>query len=180
MWYPSTVSVAPTVEPVALADAQDQCNAPEADFKGTLERLIKSARSHAEEYCNVRWAEQTIVSECDSFADFTRLPEGPLKSVTSISYVDPTGATWTLEPSVYDLRKTGLEPSIGLKPGQSWPRILFGSRIALTAVYGGSVPETVRHAMLLFIADAFHGRENAKQEDWTVLDMLLCNHRRAV
>ena len=50
----------------------------------------------------------------------------------------------------------------------------------LTAVYGGSVPEDVQHAMLVFVADSFLGRENAKREDWTVLDVLLCNHRRGV
>lgn len=180
MWYPSTVTEAPPVEPVTLVQAKDQCGILSAEtyFDAKINFLIKAARSHAEEYCNARWAEQTIVSECDSFADFERLSEGPLKSVTSISYVDPAGETQTVDAAGYEAHKDGLEPSIGLKSGQVWPHILFGSRITLTAVYGGSVPESVAHAMLLFIADAFHRRENSRQEDWTVLDALLCNHRR--
>lgn len=178
MWYPSTITVAPTAEPVTLADAQAQCFAPEDEFKATLERLIRSARAHAEVYCNARFAEQTIASECDGFVDFVRLPEAPLKSVTSISYVDAAGDAQTVDGAVFEPHKDGLEPSIGLKPGQAWPRIRVGSRITLTAVYGGSVPDDVKHAMLLFIDDAFNNRANAERDDWTALDALLCNHRR--
>jgi len=178
MWYPSTVTVAPTTEPVALDQAKQQCIVDTTDDDTLLGRLIKAARAHVEEYCNARWAEQTIVSKCDSFADFARLSEGPLNSVTSISYVDPAGETQTLDAAVYEARKDGLEPSVGLKSGQTWPRILFGSRITLTAVYGGSVPESVQHAMLIWIEDAYLNRENAERLALTVFDSLLCNHRR--
>ena len=180
MWYPSAFPAPPTVEPVSLENAQDHCNAPESDFEDALQRLIRAARAHAEEYCNTRFAERPIVAQCDSFSDLSRLSEGPLKSVTSIEYVDPDGTAHTLEETVYEPHKDGLEPSIGLKPDQVWPRIKPGSRITVTAVYGGSVPESVQHAMLLFIGDAFLNRENAKREDWTAFDALLCNHRRGV
>lgn len=180
MWYPSTITVAPSTEPVTLVQAQDQCNilATETDFTPALTRLIKAARAHVEEYCNARFAEQTIASECDSFSDFARLPEGPLKSVASISYVDAAGETQTVDEAVYEAHKTGLEPSIALKPDQTWPQIKPGSRITLTAIYGGSTPDSVQHAMLLFIDDAFNKRANAQRDDWTALDVLLCNHRR--
>lgn len=178
MWYPSTVTVAPTVEPVSLAEAQEQCGAPENDFTPTLTRLIKAARAHVEEYCNAVWAEQTIASRCDSFSDFARLPHGPLKAVQTIEYVDTDGDAQVVSEAAYEARKDGLEPSIALKHGQSWPSIRPGSRITVTAVYGGAVPESVKHAMLLFIDDAFNRRANAEREDWTALDALLCNHRR--
>ncbi|AWC25458.1 Phage gp6-like head-tail connector protein [Aminobacter sp. MSH1] len=178
MWYPSTTTVPPSVEPVTIEQAKQQCRVDTNDDDALLTRLIKAARAHAEEYCNARWAEQTVVSECDSFSDFARLSEGPLKSVGSVSYVDPAGAAETVEDTVYEPRKDGLEPSIGLKPGQAWPRIRPGSRIALTAVYGGGVPESVQHAMLVWIEDAYLNRENAQRLEWTVFDALLCNHRR--
>ncbi|MHA6641344.1 head-tail connector protein [Mesorhizobium sp. A623] len=168
----------PAVEPVTLDHVKQQCRIDATDDDALLGRLMKTARAHVEEYCNCRFAEQTIASECDSFADFARLSEGPLKSVTSISYVDPAGVEQTLDTAVYEEHKTGLEPSIGLKPDQAWPRIKPGSRITLTAIYGGSMPDSVQHAMLTFIDDAYHHRENAKREDWTATDVLLCNHRR--
>ncbi|RUM95419.1 hypothetical protein EET67_23330 [Pseudaminobacter arsenicus] len=103
---------------------------------------------------------------------------GPLESVTSIGYVDAAGEAQTLAATVYEEHKDGLEPSIALKPGQSWPGILPGSRITVTAVFGGAVPEEVSHAMLVFVDSAYHVRDNAPRENWTVLDVLLCNHRR--
>lgn len=178
MWYPSTVTTAPTTEPVTLDEVKKQCLVDSTDDDALLTRLIKAARSHVEKYCNAMWAEQTIMCQCDSFADFARFPAGPLKSVTSIGYVDAAGEAQTLAATVYEERKDGLEPSIGLKPGQSWPNIQPGSRITVTAVFGGAVPEEVRHAMLVFVDSAYHARENAPRENWTVLDVLLCNHRR--
>jgi uncharacterized phiE125 gp8 family phage protein len=180
MWYPSTVTVAPTTEPVSLDEAKKQCLVDSTDDDALLTRLIKAARSHVEKYCNARWAEQTLACQCDSFADFCRLPEGPLKSVTSIGYIDATGQTQTLDAVVYEAREDDLEPSIALKPGQSWPAIRPGTRITLTAIFGGDVPDAVHHAMLVFIDAAYHARENPERPGWTVMDVLLCNHRRGV
>lgn len=183
MWYPSTVTVAPLVEPVTLAEAQAQCYAAHADFTPTLLRLIKAARSEAERYCNAVWAEQTIASPCDDFCDLARLPHGPLKSVTSITYTDPAGDPQTVAAASLDVRKDGLEPSIVAAHGHVWPRIMFGSRITLTAVYGGEVPETVQHAMLMMIAHWFSNREAVVTGTIATtiplgVDTLLCNDRR--
>ncbi len=178
MWYPSTVTVAPAAEPVTLQEAKQQCLVDSTDDDALLTRLIKAARSHVERYCNARWAEQTIVCECTGFADFVRLSEGPLKSVTSIEYVDGAGATQTIDEAVYEVRKDGLEPSIELKSDQSWPNIRPGSRITLTAVFGGDVPAEVHHAILVFVDAAYHSRENPERLGWTIMDVLLCNHRR--
>lgn len=180
MWYPSTVTVAPTVEPVTLDEVKAQCRVDASDENALLTRLIKAARSHVEKYCNAQWAEQTLACQCDSFADFARLPDGPLKSVQTIEYVDPAGDAQVVDGAVYEARKDGLEPSIALKPGQSWPTIRSGSRVTLTAVFGGDVPDAVKHAILVFIDAAYHARENPARENWTVMDVLLCNHRRGV
>ncbi|MEY9198680.1 putative phiE125 gp8 family phage protein [Sinorhizobium fredii] len=117
--------------------------------------------------------------KCDGFCDLERLPEAPVTSVSSIAYVDTDGAAQTLATSVYELRADDLEAAIVTKYGQQWPAIQIGSRITVTAVVGYSAaPAAVKHAMLLWIADAYENRENAKIEDWTALDALLCNFRR--
>lgn len=185
MWYPSTVTVAPTVEPVTLEQAKEQCGVlpAETHFNALLGRLTKAARAHCEEYCNARWAVQTFAMQCDSFADFARLPTGPLSSIASITYVDTDGEEQALDEAVYEERKDGLEPSIGLKHGRSWPRIRHGSRITLAAVYGGSVPDDVQHAMLMLIGHWFVNREAVVTGTIATaipmsVDALLCNHRR--
>lgn len=179
MWYPATVA-APGTEPVTSAQAKAQCRIVSSDttFDTEITRIITAARSYAEAYCGVRFAQRTgIALKCDSFADFARLPEAPVSAVV-VSYVDADGATQTLSTDVYELRADPFESAIVLKYGQVWPAIQYGSRIAVTATIGATPPEAVVQAMLLFIADSFHQRENAKVEDWTAVDLLLFNSRR--
>lgn len=179
MWYPSSVTVAPT-EPVTIDQARQQVRGEPGDgYDADLTRLITVARSHAERYCGVRLGTQTIVAKCDGFEDMARLPEAPVQSVTSITYLDTDGATQTLATSVYELRADELETAIVLKYGQSWPPIQPGSRITLTAVVGFATPDPAHiHAMLLHIADAFERREPVEIGGMTTFDALLINHRR--
>lgn len=178
MWYPATVTVAATAEPVTLVEAKRQCRVDHDDDNTQIEFLIESARAHAEKYTNTRLATQTVTVKCDSFCDMARLPLAPVQSVSSVTYVDVDGVTQTLSTDVYETRTDGLESSITLKYGQSWPAIRNKSRITVTAVVGYETPPPdVRHAMLLFISETFNQRANAKVEDWTALDALLSNHR---
>ncbi len=111
-----------------------------------------AARSHVEAYCGTRLASQTVSIKCDGFSDFVRLSESPVQSVSSVSYVDASGATQTLSADVYELRSDGLEAAIVLKYGQAWPSIRQGSRITVTVVVGyAAVPPAIVHAMLLRI-----------------------------
>ena len=181
MWHAAKVLSGPSPEPVTLAMARTQCrvDATDTTYDSDLNRMIAAARAHVEVYCSIRLGAQTIEVECDSFADMARLSEAPVASVTSIAYTDLAGETQTLSTDVYERRSSGYEASVILKDGQSWPAIKRGSRIKMTAVVGvDPVPADIVEAMLLKIAERFFGREDGKQEDWTALDALLCNHRR--
>lgn len=181
MWYPATIG-APATEPVTATQAYEQCRietSEQASFSTQIARLITVARAHAENYCNVRFGTRSAVVNCNSWTDLARLPDAPVNSITSITYVDADGATQTLATSVYELRSEGLEAAVVLKYAQAWPSIRPGSRITVTASVGYSTtPEDVVHAMLLGISDMFHGRESEARGDFTTLDALLCNHRR--
>lgn len=181
MWHPVKVVAPPMMEPVSVDDAKRQCRilVDDAEFDAELNRICKAARDHVEAYCGIRFAEWSVVMECNSFADFSELPEAPLKSIASIAYVDATGNDQILDEAIYEVGGTRFAPSIVLKGGQVWPEVEWGARIVVTATVGGEVPESVAHAMLIFVADSFNQRENAKAENWTVLDILLCNQRRS-
>lgn len=182
MWYPAAITVAASAEPVSLAQAREQCGvqADETYHDAKLTRLIAVARAYAENHCSVRFASQTVVLKCEAFTDMARLPEAPVTSVTSISYVDPEGDTQTLSTDVYELRNDGLETSIILKLNQTWPAIQSKSRITLTAVVGyATVPPDAQHAMLLHIADGFHEREPKMIGSMTTVEGLLSNYRRS-
>jgi len=179
MWYPSAVTVA-AAELVTIAEARQQARSDtDTDLDAELTRLITVARNHVEKYCGIRIGSQTIVAKCDSFDDMARLPDAPVTSITSITYVDTDGATQTLATSVYELRADGLEAAVVLKFNQSWPAIQPGSRIIVTAVVGyTTAPPAVHHAMLVRIADHFTDHETVASGDFSTFDALLVNHRR--
>jgi uncharacterized phiE125 gp8 family phage protein len=179
MWYPAKVTTEATAEPVTLDEVKRRLRVGFTDEDTDIGLMISSARDHAEKYCNVLFAEQTVEIKCDCWVDLARLPVAPVSSVTSIAYVDTDGVGQTVDAAVYETRLDGLEPAIVLAYGKQWPSTQLGSRITVTAVAGyDEAPPAVKHAILLYIADAYEVRENAKIENWTALDALLCNHRR--
>ncbi|SKA31035.1 head-tail connector protein [Consotaella salsifontis] len=179
MWYPATVTTPPATEPVTLDDVKRQVYVDHDDDNDLIERLIAAARDHVERYCGAMFASQTVTIKCDEFGDFSYLPVAPVSSISSIEYDAIGGTAVTLPTSVYELRSDGIESRIVLKYGQQWPPIQPGSRITVTAVVGhDDVPPAVKHAMLLYIANAFENRENAADGGWTTMDSLLCNFRR--
>jgi uncharacterized phiE125 gp8 family phage protein len=179
MWYPAKITVAATDEPVSVDEVKRRLRVDFGDDDEDLGLMIAAARDHAEKYCNTRLATQTVEVKCDAFRDFEWLPEGPVQSIASISYVGTDGANATVDADIYELRADGLDTSIVRAYGKQWPVAQHNSRITVTAVVGYDVaPAAIKHAILLFIADAYEVRENAAIDDWTALDALLCNHRR--
>ena len=176
MWYPATVTVAPAAEPVTLTEAKAHCAIEDTSRDTELAIYIAAARSYVESYCGIQLSSRTVAVMCDGFADFDNFPIVPLSSVSGITYVDSNGSTQTLSTSVYEVRSDGLTVSITLKYNQVWPAIQDGSRITVTAVTGGNVPEAVKHALLLLIAQSVDNIEPVKAGE-TNVDWLLCNHR---
>lgn len=179
MWYPATITVAAAAEPVTSTEVKAWTEIDFTDDDTIITLLIAGARAFVEKYCGVRMASQTVSVKCDSFDDMARFPEGPVTSITSITYVDAAGASQTLSTDIYELRADGIEAAIVLKYGQVWPAIQVGSRITVVAVVGhATVPANVKLAILLYIAGGYADREPEKSDEWTDFDSLLCNDRR--
>lgn len=178
MWYPPKVTT-PATEPVSVAEAKRQCNVLHDDDDALFAALIAAARDHVERYCGTPLATQTVEVKCDAFCDLRRLSQAPAQSVTTIIYIDTSGDEQTLPASVYEERFDGLDAAVVPAYGQGWPVKQTGSRITLTAVVGyETTPPAVKHAMLLWIAEAYLNRENAETPEWTAFDVLLTNYRR--
>jgi uncharacterized phiE125 gp8 family phage protein len=178
MWYPPKVTT-PATEPVLVAEAKRQCNVLHDDDDALFGALIAAARDHVERYCGTPLATQTVEMKCDAFCDLRRLSLAPAQSVSSISYIDTAGDEQTLPAASYEERFDGLEAAVVPAYGQRWPTTRPGSRITLTAVVGyEATPPALKHAMLLWIAEAYLNRENAETPEWTAFDALLTNYRR--
>lgn len=179
MWYPSAITVLPTTEPVTLEEACAHLRVDDEGERFTVQHLITMSRAFVEDYCAARFATQTAVMKCDGFGDLARMPEAPIQSVTSVTYVDTAGATQTLSTDVYELRADGLEAAIVTKYGKTWPIVRPGSRVTVTAVVGTAIiPPPVKHAILLHLAFSYERREGGKTTELDAMAALLSNYRR--
>ncbi|WP_312405237.1 head-tail connector protein [Rhizobium sp.] len=179
MWYPPKL-VTPPTEPLTADDAKRQCVVLHDDDDTLFEGLIAAARDYVEKYTGTLLAPQTVEVKCDCFADMARLSIAPVTSV-SIEYIDTASENQTIADADIELRADGLEASVVPAHGKQWPITRSGSRITVTAEVGyEALPPSIKHAMLLWIADAYEQRENAALPGWTAFDALLCNYRRGV
>jgi uncharacterized phiE125 gp8 family phage protein len=177
-WLPPVVTVEPATEPVTLTEAKAQCRVDGSDEDTLITSYVKSSRQLVEEYTGTKLVSQTCVLRCSSFADLCDLPIAPIASVTSVTYLDTAGTEQTLSTDVYEAILTGLEPHIRLKVNQSWPSVRTASdaiRVTVTAGYS-TVPEPIRHAMLLCISAFFDGRATGDLPEG--VHSLLSNYRR--
>jgi uncharacterized phiE125 gp8 family phage protein len=189
----------PAVEPVTLALAKAQLNVEAAftDDDALIGGLITAARQLCEQaMCraifNQSWlltldhfpwvsfnngtVRQTNRSDWPFLSDFWQgmtinLPMPRLVSVTSITYVDLTGATQTLDPGSYYADVNSEPARIVPKPGAYWPytqQYVPGS-VQVTFVagtYGDGVevntcPQTIALAIMQMVADWYANRENS-------------------
>ena len=183
MWTIKAIG-APTAEPVDLPTARRQCRVGLTDetYDPDLTRLILVARDHVEKYCGMMFATRSVTLKCSAWDDLASLPLAPLNAVTSIKYVDEAGDQQTVADTVYEEGGDRFSSAVVLKAGQAWPVSMDGSSIELVATFGGDVPPSVQHAMLMLLAHLFVFREAVSESSVTTVpiafDDLLANDRR--
>ena len=158
-------SVAPALEPVSISEAKAFLRITDSDQDTEVSGLISSAREYVEAALNRSLMTQTWVLRLRCFEEPIVLPNPPLISVSSITYLDIDGTSQTLSSSVYTV-DTYREPSgIVLAYAQSWPSTrdqINAVTITYTAGYGGSsdtVPASIKHAIKILISHWYENRE---------------------
>ncbi|MBB6144721.1 putative phiE125 gp8 family phage protein [Silvibacterium bohemicum] len=189
----------PAAEPVSLSLAKQHLRVDFSDDDVLIAALITAARQYCEKYTHRAFFNQTWLRTLDYFplwynpdgtvnpryrsdwpyyADFwgriaIDLPRPRTVSVTSITYVDPTGTTQTLDPSTYVVDTTSMPARIVPAKGFYWPSVNVyqpgGVKITYVAgSYGDGVdvntcPQTIVMAMLLLIAHWYEHREGSSE-----------------
>lgn len=164
----------PTSEPLELDFVRDQhlrvANGSEEDWY--LEQLIKAARRAGERITRRAFYPQTWAYVLDAFPAYEIvLPRPPLRSVTSITYLDEDGVEQTLagSPSGYVVTTpSGPYAKYGrIRPAydETWPatRNQIGAvTVTFEAGYDvGDVPEDILQGMLLTVGEFYKQRSES-------------------
>lgn len=181
----------PASEPLALADVKAHLRVDSDDTSqdATINLLMLAARRYAETYTGRSLLTQHWQAIADGFPGWyplvgapwnayapsmtllrheeervIKLARGPVQSVESITYVDTSGVTQTLDPSTYVFDNSDLVQRIAPVFGAFWPvtqRQMAAVKINFTAGATSAtlVPQTILNWMLVRIATAYEHRE---------------------
>lgn len=171
-----SVATAATIEPVTLAEAKLHLRVDHSVDDDYIEdELIIAARQYVELHCRRTLMKTTYRLTLDRFPSDSRggvirLPNPPLLSVSSITYIDNAGDSQTVTSTDYRVdvyKEPGeIEPAYG----KTWPstRTLTGAvTVNYVAGYSDSstpatarlaVPACLRQAVKLVIEDMYRSR----------------------
>ena len=177
------VTVPPAVEPISVADAKNFLKVDFADDDSLISTLITAARERVESASYHRLITQTLQLTLDWFPwgnnswyfngygygwGRDHWPvielEPPAQSITSVTYLDPSGALQTLNSSVYRLdpnsRPSRLTPALN----QIWPATAQEmAAVTVTYVCGfgstsASVPAKLLQGMRMLLGHYYDNR----------------------
>lgn len=167
-----------TAEPVDLADVLLHARVDGLEESESCAAYITSARIWVENELDTALAQRSVTLTLDEFPDDEiefRFP--PLNSITSIVYLDSSGASTTLSTSLYRVDTAGRPPRITPAYGQLWPYTYpVTSAITITASVGyssaASVPVCAKQAIYYLAALMFKNREPSP-EDLSIVRRIL-------
>ncbi len=152
--------------PVTLAEARAHLRVDSTAEDTLITSMITSATEVAEQLTGRAIMPQTWELTLDSFDDGIVLTRPPVRSITSITYVDTAGATQTLSASLYRLRADDFgAATVTPVYGQSWPETLDDTDTVTVRFVCGyasedSVPQPIKSWILLQVGSMFENRES--------------------
>ncbi len=154
-------------EPLSLDEAKAHLRVTATDEDDLIWSLIIAAREYAENFTHRALMARTWEWRVDDFGCWQlQVPLAPLQSVSSIVYVDGQGDTQTLATTEYQVDAASTPPRIQPAYGKTWPQTrpqLNAVTVEFVAGYGGAgdVPQQIKQALLLIIAELYERRESA-------------------
>lgn len=160
----------PASEPVTTSEAKTHLRVTSSTDDTYIGNLVTAARELCENFTGRCFINQTFAWTLDAFPasdwDYLYFPRAPLGSVSSVTYYDSDNAQQTWSSSEYDVDTAGNLGRLRPKDGYSWPTTYDRPNaitVTFVAGYGSaasSVPQSIKHAMLLHIGDLYDIRGN--------------------
>lgn len=149
----------PSTEPVTLADVKAQMSIATADtlVDAIITRRITEARQYAENFMGRTVMPCNWEVVLDAFPNEFELYYPPATDIVSITYIDGTGTTQTMDSADYYLDEDS-EPNWVLPAyGTTWPDTLETAnavRCRYTAGYAdaASVPGPIKEAIMIVVS----------------------------
>lgn len=154
-------------EPISLDDAKAHLRVTTTDEDDLIWSLVIAAREYAENYTHRAFITRTWEWRRDDFGCWVlQAPLSPLRSVSSIQYVDGQGDTQTLATTEYQVDASSTPGRIQPAYGKAWPATrpqMNAVTVTFVAGYGDAVdvPQQVKQALLLIIGEYYARREHA-------------------
>jgi uncharacterized phiE125 gp8 family phage protein len=157
----------PIIEPVSVLEARNHLRIVVDEDDELIASLIQAAREQCEAEARRSFTTRTYEAILDDWPSkrFIKLPQPPLVSVTSVSYIDYLNVTGVMSASEYFLDTYSEPGRLCLTDSGEWPSITLrpfaGIIIRYVAGYGDplQVPEVYKRAMLLMIGHLYENRE---------------------
>lgn len=152
---------------LSLSTAKAHLRVDGSDDDTLIAALVASAEQLAEHLTGRTLITRSRSHLVSGFGDRIRLPGAPVASITSVKYLDTTGAEVTLSNTLYALESGTDWPSVVPVVGATWPAVQPGRadavRIAYSAGYGAddtAVPSAIKQWMLLCVGTWYNLRES--------------------
>ena len=171
-------TVAPTTTPVTLDELKDKLRISGNEFDTELQVHLDGATDYCQEYQWAQFCTATFVERFDSFPCEFRPQRNPLRSVTSLAYVDSGGTTQTIvENTDYTVDIYSIPARVVPAYSKSWPASrghINDVTLTYVAGYGGvdDVPDEVRLAILLKAARTYEHCEDGGAMDGVIHNLL--------
>lgn len=153
-------------EPIGIEEAKRQCGVANdvGHFDADFARWIVSARRQVEHDAQVVFCTGTFTYKLNEFprcAEYLEIPcVRPVTAITSISYLDTSGASQTWSSIEYTLDASGQTPIVKLNYGYLWPVIQdVVNPVTITFVAGYAsvyaMPSQYRDAVILKVRSSY-------------------------
>lgn len=161
----------PFIEPISLAEAKQHLRVDTASDDAYIASLITAAREFCEDYLDRTLTHTQWQMKMDNFPSEIMLPRPPAVAsgtATSVvvTYVENSlGGTSVLSSSEYRVDRDSTPGAIRPLYGGSWPSHLSDQNSVTVTWWGGygpnpeSVPQVVRHAMLMLVGTWYERRQ---------------------
>lgn len=153
-----TQTVAPTID--LLEDVKEYLKVEDNNSDSTIQMLIDSKYSYAENYTNSQLKTATFELKTSSLEDGFSLPKNPIQSISSIHYMDENETYQLLDSDNYYLY---IEDGIGkISLSESLTTATHKHAIKITFVSGYTeIPEIVKAWLCYQVLVDFDGVETA-------------------